>query len=1687
MRKNFTLCLILIASCAIAQPYNNEWVDVSKTYYKFKIAADGLYRIPASVLAGAGLSAADAKDFQLFRNGQEVPVYTSVNSGPLTPTDYIEFWGQMNDGTADKPLYRNPAYQHTTKWSLQSDTAVYFLTLNPAGSPFHYNTVTNDTSTNILPPEPYFMYTAGTWFRNQINPGFAAVLEQYIYSSSYDIGEFWSSVFATQGVPVSDNQSNLFLYNGGPPANLKFGAAGCSDTLRTIQVKVNNILFKDTVLNNFNDIVTSFPVPLPVLNTASTNFQFINNSEAITYADRLVVSFYELTYPRQFNFGGQANFSFQLPARASGYFLKISNFNQGGATPVLYDRATGQRFIAIASAGIYTFALPGSATARNLVLVSQDPSNIHPVNSLTQKSFSNYADPLNQGNYLIISNPLLYTGSHGNNPVADYLNYRTSSAGGSYNAQLMDIDELTDQFAFGIQKHPLAIKNFINYARNTYFQKPEFILLIGRGMAYTEYRAHQFDPAVEQLNLVPTFGFPASDPMLASADGAGSVNTVPLGRIGAVKGSEVEDYLDKLKDYEQVQQTAPNTFAARGWRKNVMHVTGATEPFLESVLCNYMAFYQQIISDTLFGANVYRFCSSTIDQNNQTANTQLPQLFNNGLGILDYFGHSSASTLGFNLDDPSIYNNQSKYPVMYVNGCYAGNYYSYDPARLTVSKSLSENYVFIKNKGAIAFIASSHYGVVNYLNILLNNMYDLIDHTDYGKSIGTIESDAGQKVLSQLPLDFIARCQTEQMGIHGDPAITINEQKLPDYDIEQSFVTVSPTFISVSDNHFDVAATFYNLGKAVSDSITVLVTRKFPDGSSATILKKRIPGTRFTDSFRIQIPIVATRDKGQNYITITINSDNDVPELTTLNNTITTALFIYQEELSPIYPYNYAIINNPFQKLYASTANPFAPITQYVMEIDTTEMFNSSSKVTKNINSAGGVFEIDPGIKYMDSTVYYWRTSIVPAQSGSYHWNEFSFVYLDSLKSTVGFNQSHYYQQLQTTPVGMDLQTDRKWHFGSHTGNFYITQAMFPTSGTQDANFAVTVNGVSGIASACVGRSLIYNVFDESTFQPWKNVDASGNNLFRFGSGNANCTPSRNYNFEFSYMTPAGRKLMMDFMDSIPVGDYVVVRSVDYNYNNSFIPTWQADTALYGSQKSLYHYLLAAGFTELDSINQPRDWILVYKKGGNGYIPQFKYSAGIFDRITLTTDVPLPNLSANMESPEFGPAKQWKQVHWRGNSLESPSTDSIGIQVIGVDTSGNQNVLYTLNSGQQDFDISAVNVQQYPYLKLKLFNTDSTHATPFQLNYWRINYIPVPEGALAPNIFLTGKDTVDLGEQLQFGIAFKNVSLASFDSLKISFKIIDKNNVTHIIPFSKAKPLVSGDTIKIVYTIDTKNYPGLNTINVDVNPANDQPEQFHFNNFLFKTFYVRVDQTNPLLDVTFDNVHILNEDIVSAKPHILIKLKDEAKFLLLNDTSVLKVQLRYPDGSLHPYYFNSDTLRFSPATSSADNTASVEFSPVFTTQINPQGDEYTLIVTGSDKSGNSSGTIQYQVTFKIITKAMISNMLNYPNPFTTSTAFVFTITGSEVPQNIKIQILTITGKVVREITKDELGPLHVGRNITEFKWNGTDMYNQRLANGVYLYHVVTNLNGKTLDKFTSQSDNTDQYFNKGYGKMFLMK
>jgi len=237
-----------------------------------------------------------------------------------------------------------------------------------------------------------------------------------------------------------------------------------------------------------------------------------------------------------------------------------------------------------------------------------------------------------------------------------------------------------------------------------------------------------------------------------------------------------------------------------------------------------------------------------------------------------------------------------------------------------------------------------------------------------------------------------------------------------------------------------------------------------------------------------------------------------------------------------------------------------------------------------------------------------------------------------------------------------------------------------------------------------------------------------------------------------------------------------------------------------------------------------------------------------------------------------------------------------------------------------------------------------------------------------------------------------------------------------------------------------------------------------------------------LLDVTFDGIHILNGDIVSAKPQIVIKLKDENKFLSLNDTSLFAIYLKSTLSTEEQRVYFTDSignsiLYWTPA-QLPDNSCKIVYTP------NLKDGKYELRVQAKDKSNNESGKYDYNISFEIITKATITDIFNYPNPFSTSTKFVFTLTGSELPDELSIQILTITGKLVRVINMSELGNVHIGRNITDYAWDGKDMFGDQLANGVYFYRVLTKLNGESIEK---RETGAEQYFKKGFGKMYLMR
>ncbi len=265
--------------------------------------------------------------------------------------------------------------------------------------------------------------------------------------------------------------------------------------------------------------------------------------------------------------------------------------------------------------------------------------------------------------------------------------------------------------------------------------------------------------------------------------------------------------------------------------------------------------------------------------------------------------------------------------------------------------------------------------------------------------------------------------------------------------------------------------------------------------------------------------------------------------------------------------------------------------------------------------------------------------------------------------------------------------------------------------------------------------------------------------------------------------------------------------------------------------------------------NRPRTWVFAYKKpdpSGINNLPfqaTSRFTGGLLDELTLNLTLPAYDTAGHILSPQFGPATAWKQVIWRGAKAESGVGDVPVVNVIGIAATGQADTLYRLNISQQNFDISAISATQYPYIRLDMLNQDPVNYTPYQLRYWRLYYDPVPEGALAANLAYNLKDTLELGEKLDFTIAFKNVSDAAFrDSLKTNLTIYDRNNVATVVPIV-SKKLLAGDTIQVSASLDTKALAGSNTLFIDVNPNFAQPEQYRFNNFMYKNFFVKATPT----------------------------------------------------------------------------------------------------------------------------------------------------------------------------------------------------------------------------------------------------
>jgi hypothetical protein len=111
-------------------------------------------------------------------------------------------------------------------------------------------------------------------------------------------------------------------------------------------------------------------------------------------------------------------------------------------------------------------------------------------------------------------------------------------------------------------------------------------------------------------------------------------------------------------------------------------------------------------------------------------------------------------------------------------------------------------------------------------------------------------------------------------------------------------------------------------------------------------------------------------------------------------------------------------------------------------------------------------------------------------------------------------------------------------------------------------------------------------------------------------------------------------------------------------------------------------------------------------------------------------------------------------------------------------------------------------------------------------------------------------------------------------------------------------------------------------------------------------------------------------------------------------------------------------------------------------------------------NNSAEKTIDFTVVKQ--SQLQLDHVLNYPNPFSTNTSFYFEHNQAESVLDVKIQIFTITGKLIKTIVQTTQMN---GFRSEAIPWNGTDDFGDKLAKGVYIYKLSAKTsNGNYAEK-----------------------
>ena len=1734
MNKNYThsrqrwvvllmwVSLWLASAAAQAQsgPVGNEWIVPGQTYYKMKIVRDGLYKIDYQYLTQAGIAGVLPNELQIWRRGREIATYVGGNQTTLDATSFIEFYALHNDGRLDAELYKYPADQPHQYFSLYTDTASYFLTWQAgtigrhmqqpaaAGGTVHPHTLREALKLRIdtFVDAPENQYTYLPWM--QAGEGFSMNASN---NTSRELTYTIDSVSVNPATTGPPPRVEVLLF-GGQDFSRQVGGTGVAHHTQVIVIPPTGGGAERVLgVMNYLGLVRarqSFALQASDVSSAGTVVIKLKSVVPVAAGDYFVSHFLRTTNPQVPTWPANRNrLLFQNDSLLSGpATYELANVPATVAGFDVNDVYNVQRVMGTAGAttALTRFVFPGATAAATHRLMLANEATLPKPFPARRVRFRTINPAV--ATFTIITHPLLMRAA-GTVPNAAraYANYRASTAGGHYDTLMVTTQQLYDQFFYG-EKSWLALRHFSRWlAAATPTATNRYLLLLGKGIVPSEpvynpatggfgyfARAGEFG-----LDLVPTSSRAVSDNLLtADYFNNNFVAKLHTGRLTATTPQQIMTYLNKVID-QDAQNLEP--LGTQPWRKNVLHLVGAKDAAEAIEYKGYMDMAKVRVERPLLGGHV----ETEVRSAPLPVSVDISAQLNAGLSLISYFGHAAPTAFSFDFGRPSTmpaFTNYRKYPLLFLAGCSANATFTREP-------TVVEDWLFADRKGALGSLAESGFSFPTPLAIAQDTLYKLLFNNPawYGKPITAVHDEVVRRLQSTFTQDY----EIEQLlctGWQGDPTLSLYAPPLPDFIASAARLSIAPapgqTAVRADSHDFILNVGVANPGKIPFEPLEIRVTRKFPStptrpDSVYTFTRRAAWAPDTTYALPMRNSVGAS---GSSTFVVVLDPNNRIAEANENNNTAQIDYTFLSGGVSILNPTEFAIVGSNRPRLVVQSNTLSGVQRDYDFEIDTVATFNGA--VQRTTITAGLLAEWTPTLParlgQRDSLVWYWRARFhTPAAGESGEWATSSLRVLPG--SPGGWSQSHYTQFQQDVRVGVEIKAPTgRWEFAATRVPLVLrTRGGGPPR--SQPNFG-TLSGV-GIyirtaagqpsVSGCGVRSpnLLIAVYNGASLLPvampatYQMCGQAPDNFYYFSvadSAPADTLDNLNYS--------ATRQQQLNaFLTDIPAGSYVAVVSAN-RLRYSLLPA---------ALKTRLQTLLGSRLITQLADGEPLALLgqkltattgrLVHETGPDASTT----TARNLQTIVLNDTLQQANTSGRILSTRIGPAKQWTNLYSTIRTITPNGQHTLS--VVGIDSLGHETVVLPNVTAAVQPLTALVSAKTYPYLRLELALSDNITRVPPQLQQWLVTSQGVPEGVVRRDLATAADyDPAKFARQaadsayIAFPVKFQNISDAPFASPLITRVNLRSTGTGQPIvataDVTTRTVLLPGQTLSIPVKFDMTGRFGTFVVEVVVNPRL-QREQSYANNELSLPAFTVIDRNvPPTLDVAFDGRHILNGELVSAMPIISIQLNDEDKFRHITDASFFTVLLQRP-GQTVPVVLdvNSSSFHFSVDQTNG-SVAKLTYEPGKTGPL--QDGMYTLEVQGRDPSNSSAGAQNFQVKFEVVNASQISNVYPYPNPVVSKARFVFTLTGQELPRNMKIQIVTLTGKVVREIFMNELGPLHIGNNITDFAWDGTDTYGDRLANGTYLYRVALDDPGA---QFGRRATGGDKAFKNDWGKLVLMR